>query len=674
MPQQHSQQHHQPQNNERYLPEGMNFRSFGLRVDDSGRPTSLDEETRSVEVVAATENPVMVFDWERWDIVDEVLLMSGCELPENRQVVMLDSHWRGGVNSILGSCRGLKVKGNQLIGRSHYSEADEAAGAWIRTREGHLTDYSCGYRVIESYWVPEGEKQVIQGRSFDGPLKVTTKWRITELSACPIGADAQSKVRSANWPAHRQQGQKPQTEQETTMPQSQNGERSQNTPETPAAAATPENNQQQRQAPGPSPEEIRQEERKRAAEIGAIGRKFAHVPGVEDLCRQFTDNGQSADACRAAVMEKLGGRAEAGDTPEPVGDMLNERDDHQYSIVRALNVAAYGGDGFERDVSDQIAKQLQRSTDGIFIPTSLNVRAAGVAGTDGQGGHTVPTVQMPIIELLRAKMMVKRLGAQVLSGLSGDLKFPRQEGTAALNWTGENPGSDTADTDLTDYFGQVAMGPKSAIATIPYSKQLLAQSSVDIENFFRNDLARVNALGLDLAAINGAGGTQPTGILNTTGIGSVIGGTDGAAPTRQDIIDLETEVAVDNADEGGLAYLTNAKVRGTLKNTETATGSGRFVWGDGTEKGFGMLNGYRAAVSNQVPSTLDKGASTGICSAIMFGNWEDLLVGEWGVIEIIIDPYSLKKQGLVEMTSTMLCDVAVRHPQSFAAMKDALTS
>ncbi|WP_316348487.1 phage major capsid protein [Desulfuromonas acetoxidans] len=654
----------QPQtasNSERYLPEGMQFRSFSLRMDgETGKPSTLDEETRSVEVVAATENPVRVYDWERREVVEEVLLMDGCTLPENRQVVLLDTHWRGGVYSILGSCRGLTVSGKELIGRSHYSEADGGPSAWTKTREGHLTDYSAGYEVLEAYWVPEGEKQTIQGRTFDGPLKVTTKWRITELSACPIGADEQSKARAA----HYKPGDQPQKTQEREMPKP-----NENNPAPQVPAAQPE--------PGRSVEvdadSIRTAERQRAAEITSIGRQFATTPGVEELCRQFVDNGQSVDACRAAVMEKMGGRANPGNTPEPVGDMLNEREDKQYSIVRALNVAAYGGDGMERDVSDQIAKQLGRSTDGIFIPTSLNVRAAGVAGVDGQGGHTVPTVQMPIIELLRNKMMVKAMGAQVLGGLTGDLKFPRQEGNAALNWSGENPGSNTSDTDLTNYFGQVAMTPKSAIATIPYSKQLLAQSSVDIENFFRNDLARVNALGLDLAAIMGTGSDQPLGILNTTGIGSVAGGDNGLAPTFAHMVQLETEVSIDNADVGSLGYLTNAAVRGTLKQTEKSAGTGAYVWAKG-EGGFGDVNGYRAAASNQVPSNLDKGTSTGVCSAVIFGNWEDLLIGEWGVIEIIIDPFSLKKQGLVEMTSTMLCDVAVRHAQSFAAMKDALTA
>lgn len=87
-----------------------------------------------------------------------------------------------------------------------------------------------------------------------------------------------------------------------------------------------------------------------------------------------------------------------------------------------------------------------------------------------------------------------------------------------------------------------------------------------------------------------------------------------------------------------------------------------------------MLNGYRAMASNQVPGNLTKGTANAICSAILFGNWADLMIGEWGVIEIIADPFSKKKQALVEVTSFNLCDIGLRHEESFAAMKDALTS
>ena len=175
----------------------LNYRSFSVRADESGAPASLDEENRSVEVVGATEAPVDVFDYERWEIVPEVLLMSGCEMPGNRQVPLLDTHNRfGGVGSVLGSYRDMKTEGDQLVGRVHFSTVEEAEGPFVKMREGHLTDFSAGYRPIESVWVPDGEKAVVKGRSYEGPVKVTTRWRIKELSICPIGADEMAKARS----------------------------------------------------------------------------------------------------------------------------------------------------------------------------------------------------------------------------------------------------------------------------------------------------------------------------------------------------------------------------------------------------------------------------------------------------------------------------------------------
>lgn len=416
-------------------------------------------------------------------------------------------------------------------------------------------------------------------------------------------------------------------------------------------------------------------ERARVSQIEGLAGRFPQVGGIADLARTFRDNGRSAQEFQTVILERLGTPAPTN-VPEPVRNLLTQTEDRQYSILRALNGLCDDGvdNSFEREISATIAKRLGRSTSGIFVPTSLGVRAPATAGTGADGGFTVQTTVMPLIEILRNKLMVRTLGAQVLDGLTGDLSFPRQEKSATLSWTGENPGADAADTDATGLFGQVKLMPKSAIATVPYSKQLLAQSSISIEQFLRADLAAVNATGLDLAAIAGAGGNAPTGILNTVGIGSVIcGDPDGAALDWADIVKLETEVAVDNADVGALAYLCNPKVRGKLKTTQKVAGEARMIMDEQMVNGFASLNGYRCGCSTQVPGNLSKGASNAILSAIIFGNWAEIMIGEWGVLELLVDPYRLKKQGLIEITSTLLCDVAVRHPQSFAAAEDAMT-
>jgi HK97 family phage major capsid protein len=158
----------------------------------------------------------------------------------------------------------------------------------------------------------------------------------------------------------------------------------------------------------------------------------------------------------------------------------------------------------------------------------------------------------------------------------------------------------------------------------------------------------------------------------------VAGGTNGAAPTWAHIVALETEVAQDNAGVGALAYMTNTKVRGKLKTTEKASGTGLFVWQDPANVAPGMpgapLNGYQAFVTNQVSSTLTKGTSSGVCSAIFFGNWAELFIGMWADLEILVDPYTSGTAGIVRLIALMNADLAVRHPESFACMKDALTA
>jgi hypothetical protein len=175
----------------------MNFRTLNLRLSkDGGGPSTLDNENRSFEVVGATEAPVEVYDWRRGELVKEILLMSGCEMPNGRQVPLLDSHMRWDTASVLGSFREMRAVKDQLIGRVFFATAPEAESPYIKAREGHLTDFSVGYRVIDSQWVPEGEKTAIQGRSFEGPVSVVTRWRVKELSICPIGADEAAKARS----------------------------------------------------------------------------------------------------------------------------------------------------------------------------------------------------------------------------------------------------------------------------------------------------------------------------------------------------------------------------------------------------------------------------------------------------------------------------------------------
>jgi len=193
------------------------YRALALRLKDNG-PVTLDVDTRSLDVTCASEKRVRVFDWERWETIEEVLLMSGCKLPESRQVPLLDSHRRYDTSSVIGSCRNLRVDGAVLVGRAFFADDRGAESAWNKTRDGHITDFSIGYVIDAATWVPEGQTVVIDGRSFTGPVRVVTEWTVRELSVCPIGADETAKAR-AEADIHKQQARadNPAPKQETVM-------------------------------------------------------------------------------------------------------------------------------------------------------------------------------------------------------------------------------------------------------------------------------------------------------------------------------------------------------------------------------------------------------------------------------------------------------------------------
>lgn len=176
----------------------MNYRAVTVAQAAGGTPSTLNETSRSVEVIGATENPVPTYDWQRGEIIDEVILMSGCQMPENKQLPLLDTHMRMDTSGVIGSFREMSIKDSQLVGRAFFSETPEAQSPYQKVREGHLTDFSIGYKVLESTYIPDGQRQEINGRSFTGPVKVATNWTPRELSVCPIGADEYAKARALN--------------------------------------------------------------------------------------------------------------------------------------------------------------------------------------------------------------------------------------------------------------------------------------------------------------------------------------------------------------------------------------------------------------------------------------------------------------------------------------------
>lgn len=346
---------------------------------------------------------------------------------------------------------------------------------------------------------------------------------------------------------------------------------------------------------------------------------------------------------------------------------MSQDEVRQYSLLRAISASVTGnwrGAELEREASDAVADALQREPRGFFVPHQVLQAQYRDLTVAGEGANIVATDLLAgsFVEMLTNRMMVRQAGAQVLSGLVGDIDIPAQVGGVTTYWVDETTQVTESDVDL----DQISMTPKTIGAYTEVTRKMLKQSSIDVEIFLRNDLATAIALGIDLAALHGSGASDdPTGIAATTGVGSVAIGTNGGAMTWDDVVQLESEVAADNADVGRLAYMTNALMRGYFKRTPKLSGVLPFIWGDGDTP----LNGYRAMVSNQVSAALTKGSGSAL-SAVFFGNWADLLIGLWGELDILTDLVDVQT-GKIGLAAFHDADIAVRHASSFSVCLDA---
>lgn len=332
-------------------------------------------------------------------------------------------------------------------------------------------------------------------------------------------------------------------------------------------------------------------------------------------------------------------------------------------------------DGAEAEMVQEGEKEARGlNVSGLALPSLLlkEQRATlSVTGgtTDQYGGALVATTKAPVIGDFYKSSVLEQAGAMVFTGLTNNLDIPRYvQGTAPVKKTENEAAADVAGT-----FGDLNLSPKRLPGFATISDQLLAQSNENVAMFVGNEIGKSMAAVKETAFFHGTGTSEPTGIAATAGIGSVVGGTNGAAPDWSDIVDLEIEVAVDNALEGSVRYFTNAKVRGKLKKTlNTSSTDSVKVWDTRTPEA--PLNGYAASVTNAISSTLTKGNQS-LSSAIFFGNAEDFVIGYWGgiMLEIVRDTTDAKA-GQRTLVANTYYDAGVRRAQSFSAMLDALTA
>ncbi|WP_426958931.1 phage major capsid protein [Muricoccus radiodurans] len=424
----------------------------------------------------------------------------------------------------------------------------------------------------------------------------------------------------------------------------------------------------------------------RRAAIAAEMRGINDKPGGEsgDLSTEQRTRWDALKAELDGLEQRISRQAAVDDAErraqgEPVGgtgDRDLDRELRSFSLVRAIASQVPGVNvdaAREREVSQEIARRAGRPFEGMAVPMAVfhrPVEARTVTSTlpaDGPGGNLIRADHRGdlYIDMLRAALLTRRLGATVLSGLFGNVAIPKLKESATASWVAENTAIPLSD----EKFAQVTLAPKHVGARTEFSRNMLQQSSPDIETLVRADFAAVLAEAVDRGAIAGSGtGAEPRGILNTPGIGSVAVGTNGGPLTWAKVLELIG--TVEDANVEGTGFASNGKVARKARQTLRDAGLPGYLMDDPR-----TLAGYDYASSSLVPANGTKGTGTSL-SSLIFGRWPDLLLGYWSEFDLLVNPFaeSSYSKGNVQVRGMITMDVAVRYPESFAAIRDITTT
>ena len=578
----------------------------------------IDAENRTVELAFSSEAEVQ--RWWGLEILDHSpgavvmdRLQDGAPLLVNHD----DDDQIGVVESVsIDADR----RGRAVV---RFGRSDRAEEIFRDVQDGIRKHVSVGYLIHDAKLTEER----------DGvDVWTITSWEPFEISLVPVPADISVGVgRSLEAP-------KP--EPETLVRKPEMDPKDQNTPAPVDAAAERSKGTEV--------------ERARVRSIVEMGEKF----GAAELARDAVKDGLTVADFQQRLLEHVNGKIQRP-LSEQMRDAdvgLTDKEARNFSFIRVIRALVDPTDrraqeaaAFEFEASRAAAVKRGKDSDKFVIPTdvltrALNTSTTGTASGD-TGGFGIATTLMAqsFIDILRNRATIMQLGT-VMGGLQGNIDIPKQVAAAQGYWVGEDGDATESNLDL----GQISLSPKTVAAFSEITRKLMVQSSLDVEALVRADLAKALALTMDKAGYYGTGSAnQPLGIANQTGINAV----DFAAvqPTFAELVEMETQVALDNADVASMAYVGNAGFRGYGKTALKFDGIAGTIWEPGN-----TVNGYRTEITNQVNA-----------GDVFMGNFADLLVALWGGLELMVDPYSNSKKGRLRVVVFQDVDFALRRTQSF---------
>jgi HK97 family phage major capsid protein len=604
-----------------------------LTFDLSARVDGSD----SIPVVLSTDGVVDVHDGPEILVhTPEAVDMRRAPLP------IIAAHRSNQVN--VGIVDNLKIAGGQLRGEARFGTRDEAAGYKRDVMSGVIRSVSVGYArmrgkvradgvLVTDRWMPTHAAMVGEpadiNTGFFRSLAIAPEFEIEVETA----VEAPAQVTRAVPPAAAEPI----------------GAAIMTDVVTPAAVTEPQN-------------------------ISAVDAEKERREAIINLCRsnkidarvqgRWIEDGTPLTKVAKEVLDVMEERGKA--SPVAASEVgLSRKDTQRYSVFRAIRALHYGAKNpehvraaaFELECSAQIAKQLGRGdVSGVLVPGEVLQRPLGEAAAaramatqpGSKGGYMVGVEVMGFIDILRNRSVAMRMGARQLSGLTGNVIFPRQTGKPTVTWQG---GEGTSVTAADQTLGQLSMTPKTCIAITDVSEQLLRQATPSAEAFIMADLAADVAIdGVDNAAINGTGGSQPLGIKNTTGITS---GQDSASATYAKILAFVSTAGALNAIRGNPGWITSTAGAARLMQVQRFTSTDTPLWTgnmlDGTCVGFNAMSSEQLASGN-----------------LIFGSFDELVIGDWGVLELTTDNGGTRfNQAQIGVRALWMVDVLLRYPQAF---------
>ena len=408
------------------------------------------------------------------------------------------------------------------------------------------------------------------------------------------------------------------------------------------------------------------------ARIKAISTMAAEY-GATERGAEFIREGKSVEEFQRAILadyaaERAKGKG-LGEQNGGAGIGMTDKDVRNYSLMRAVRALANPHDrkaqdaaAFEIECSVAAQREYGKEAKGILIPADVlgsnrAFNAGGAADTPvgaATGDNLVATnlLSGSFIDMLRNRTTIMRLGT-TMGGLVGNVEIPKQTGGATAYWLGE--GEDT--TEGAPTIGQVALNPKTVGAYTDITRKLAMQSTPDAEAIVVRDLRAAMSQAIDHAGYYGTGADgQPLGLKNYTGINAKDFAAAGA-PTFAELVDMESQIATDNADVDSMAYVMNAAMRGYCKTALKFQAAGSAtIWENG-----GTVNGYRTEVTNQIEA-----------GDVFHGNFADLIIALWGGLDLTVDPYSLSKSGGLRLVVFQDVDFVLRRVESICYGSDTV--